>query len=115
LNDITGILWDAVGNVAQREVRANDVRVLSPLLSAAAPVDIPVTWPGGPLVIEPDDAMVCREGFTVAQSVRMQTTIVPLSLTRSGCTVRVTISGPDIAANAGLLHVTALSWRTTII
>jgi hypothetical protein len=115
LNDVVGIMWDALGSVAQREVRANDTRVLSPLLSATAPVDVPVTWPGGPLLIEPDDAMICREGFTVAQSVRMQTTIVPLSITRSGCTVRVTITGPDIAANAGLLHVTALSWRTTII
>jgi hypothetical protein len=65
-------------------------------------------------MVAPDDAMVCREGFTVGQSVRMATVIVPNTITRTGCTVRVTITGADIAANAGLLHVTGLSWRTTI-
>jgi hypothetical protein len=114
INDLVGILWDGVASVAQREVRANEVRVLSPLLSAAGPVDVPVTWPGGPLMVAPDDAMVCREGFTVGQSVRMATVIVPGSITRTGCTVRVAITGADIAANAGLFHVTGLSWRTTI-
>jgi hypothetical protein len=44
----------------------------------------------------------------------MATVIVPNSITRTGCTVRVTITGADIAANAGLFHITGLSWRTTI-
>jgi hypothetical protein len=94
-----------------RAVRSVAARVATPALAApgvAVPVD--VTWPGAPLPIVPDTAVVTREGLTVGQSARITTTVD--AVTAAGCRVWCTLdSGAAVAVNAGILQVTALAWR----
>lgn len=109
-HDLSGVLWKATSLLAKREVKMIDARKIVPALTAGTPVDVTIDWTNAPLPKAPSDVSICREGFVIGQLIRMSTVVLPNSVTVNGCTVRVNIVGPDIAANQGVLHATATFW-----